>query len=71
MRNELAGSVGAIMPTVEQLAQAVIGMLDAQQQFFKTKSRYDLIQAKNIEAAIRKTCMGVIQKGNACDKPTQ
>ncbi len=50
------------LPTREKLAQAVIGMLDAQQQYFKSRSREDLIASKKIEEGIRKMCMAIISE---------
>lgn len=53
-------------PTVEQLAQAVIGMLDAQRQYFKSRQSSDLIASKKIESSIRDTCLKIVQESEPC-----
>lgn len=39
-------------------------MLDAQKQYFKSRSQEDLIASKQIETAICKTCLSIIQEDN-------
>ena len=58
-----------VKPTVEQLAQAMIGMLDAQRQYFKSRASADLIASKKLESAIRQTCMNIIQENYAPTDP--
>lgn len=46
--------------TIEELAHQTLKTLDAQQEYFRTRAKPDLVKSKYAEAALRKNCLAVL-----------
>lgn len=61
-QEQITGLVRRSARTVDavSLARAALCTLDAQQRYFKTKSRFDLIVSKSLEKDLRAACKSII-----------
>jgi hypothetical protein len=54
--------------TLPELATLALATLDAQQKYFKTRSRDDLIASKQLEKELRQAAEGALVANAACYK---